>query len=497
MTNIFKSRKFRFGTLSVILTVGVIAIVIALNIILSLLGQRVSLIIDLTKDKEYKLSKETVEFLQTVDQDIEIVVLNNEISFKEANVYYNQANLLITQFPQVNSKIKISYVDMDREPAFAQKYNDLDLEENGILIIGPKRNRALTVDDLFTFEYDQLYRPYFSESNVEQAIASGIYVVTSELPLVTILKGHDEMSTASLEELLIQNNFEVKTINIATEEIDNNSSVVVIPAPKKDYTDWELEKLDAYFKDRGREQHNLVAIFGYDQPELPKLETYIKEWGIEVRPKLILETSSQRKIETIYVYSEEKKGMSLIRTDFAYMPIYSEGLFAKDLASKNRFCAMLFSRAINTLYDEEPGPYGQKTEKVLTTTENAWLYPKDEEKSEVGQFTSVAKSIREAVYENKNYKNTAVVIGSKEFFGDELLWNTGFANFEFALNMFNELSQRQIPITIKPKKISVEQMPPTLTAGHIKIIGLYMFTILLPICVLGFGLVMWLRRRHL
>lgn len=488
MTNIFNSRKFRFGTLSVILTVGVIAVVIALNIILSLLGQRFNLIFDLTKDKEYKLSEETVEFLEKVDQDIEIVVLNNEIGFKEANEYYNQAYLLITQFSQVNSKIKVKYVDMDRDPTFAQKYTDLDLEENGVLIIGPQKKKALAIGDLFSFEYDQYYQPYFSETNVEQAIASGIYAVTSELPLITILQGHDEASTAGLEKLLEQNNFEVKTINIAIEEIDKNSSVVVIPSPKRDYIAEELKKLDDYLKDKEKDEHNLVAIFGYDQPELPNLQTFIKEWGIEVRSELIYETN--------YVINNTY--------GFGFLPRYVENIFAKDLESRRRACAMLLSRALNTLYDDEPGPYGQKTEKVLTTTDGAKLTKtaldddwEPSDKDEQGRFTLMAKSIRETVHDNKKYKNTAVVLGSKDFLGDSLLSNTGFANFEFALNMFNELSKRQSPITIKPKKISAEQMPATLTAKHIEIIGLYMFTILLPICVLGFGLVVWLRRRHL
>lgn len=489
MTNILKSRKFRFGTLSVVLTVGVIAIVIALNIILSLVGQRVNLVVDLTKDKEFKLSEETVEFLKGIDQDIEITVLNSEIGFKEAHEYYNQAHLLITQFPQVNAKIKIKYVDMDRDPTFATRYTDLDLEHNGILISADKNNKALTFEDLFSIGYTQDFRSYISGSNVEQAIASGIYAVTSELPLVTILQGHDEMSTAGLEELLVRNNFEVKTINIATEEIDKNSSVVVIPTPKKDYTAEELEKLDAYFKDRSREQRNLVAIFGYGQPDLPNLQTYLKEWGIEVRSEFIYETNDMYAINNTL--------------GFGFIPRYTENVFAKDLASRNRACAVLFSRALNTLYDNEAGPYGQKTERLMITTDSARLTTtldedwRPSDKDEKGQFVSAAKSIRELVHENKAYKNAAVVLGSKEFFGDELLENTGFANYEYALNMFNELSQRESPITIKPKKISIEQMPPTLTAAHIKIIGLYMFTILLPLCVLGFGLVVWLRRRHL
>lgn len=496
MTRFFGSRKFRFGTLSVALTMGVIAIVVALNIILSLLGQRFNLILDLTQNKEYKLSKETVEYLKTVEQDVEVVVLNNEIDFKEADRYFNQAALLLDQFSQANPKIKIKYVDLDREPAYAKTYADLDLEENGILIIGPNNNKALTLDDLFTYNYTQYYQVYISESNVEQAVASGIYAVTSELPIVTILKGHDEMSTSSLEELLKKNNFEVKSVNIATEEIDKNTSVVVIPAPKRDYTAGELEKLDAYFKDRGREQHGLVTIFGYEQEELPNLEAFIKEWGIEVSPKLAYETNAQKKLETLNVYLEDK-GYILIRTDFAYLPEYAEEVFAKDLARRNRQCVMLFSRVLNTIYDSEPGPYGQKTTKVLTTTADARLYPKDEAGVQTGQFTSAAKSVRESVYDNKKYTNTAFVLGSKEFFGDELLWNTGFANYEFALNVFNELSQRKSPITIQPKTISVEQMPPTLTAAHIKVIGLYVFTILLPLCVLGAGLFVWMRRRHL
>ena len=58
-TNIFKNKRFKYGSLSVVFTVLFIAMIIVLNLIVTSIDEKVGLRIDLTQTQLYSISEDT------------------------------------------------------------------------------------------------------------------------------------------------------------------------------------------------------------------------------------------------------------------------------------------------------------------------------------------------------------------------------------------------------------------------------------------------------
>ena len=103
LSNILKNRRLRMGSFATVLTVIFIAVLIILNMIVSAISERYPIQLDLTTGKIYGLSDETIEYLKTVEKDVNIYLLATEDSFGSPNEYYLQAAESIKKFPQYNS----------------------------------------------------------------------------------------------------------------------------------------------------------------------------------------------------------------------------------------------------------------------------------------------------------------------------------------------------------------------------------------------------------
>ena len=95
LSNILKNRRLRMGSFATVLTVIFIAVLIILNMIVSAISERYPIQLDLTTGKIYGLSDETIEYLKTVEKDVNIYLLATEDSFGSPNEYYLQAEMCI------------------------------------------------------------------------------------------------------------------------------------------------------------------------------------------------------------------------------------------------------------------------------------------------------------------------------------------------------------------------------------------------------------------
>ena len=127
LSNILKNRRLRMGSFATALTVVFIAVLIILNMIVSAISERFPVQLDLTTGKIYELSDETIEYLRTVEKDVNIYVLATEDSFGSPNEYYLQACETIKKFPQYNSRIKVQFIDLAKDPAFESKYSSYSM----------------------------------------------------------------------------------------------------------------------------------------------------------------------------------------------------------------------------------------------------------------------------------------------------------------------------------------------------------------------------------
>ncbi|NLN41322.1 MAG: ABC transporter, partial [Clostridiales bacterium] len=137
---------------------------------------------------------------------------------------------------------------------------------------------------------------------------------------------------------------------------------------------------------------------------------------------------------------------------------------------------------------------------LLVTSDNAWgrtdLSSTTVEKEEGdldGPFNvAVAIADKEWNDETSEYDETKLIV-----VGDSELLNPQFAsigNTDFILNSLNWLHDEQESISIRPKSLTTRYL--RINAFQ-KLVIAGIVVILIPLVILGAGLVMWLRRRHL
>src|SRR5690554_957921 len=109
---LFKDRKFRYGGSSALLTVLVIAIIVVINLIVRSYDLRV----DLTENKLYSLSEQTLRILDNLDQKVNIYALyrtgNENIAVAE----------IIDRYERRSNQVNFEFMDPLLNPQFVENY---------------------------------------------------------------------------------------------------------------------------------------------------------------------------------------------------------------------------------------------------------------------------------------------------------------------------------------------------------------------------------------
>ena len=151
-------KKLKYGTAAAVITVVVIALVILLNVIVSILGDRVNLKFDLTPEGNFEISDDTKNYIASLNEDVEICTTVDELLFQTTeNIYYRQAYEVLKKYEQNSDKIAVNFVDMTVNPTFVEKYKQYysgSISEYSIIIFNEqsKRIKVISVNDLFNTE---------------------------------------------------------------------------------------------------------------------------------------------------------------------------------------------------------------------------------------------------------------------------------------------------------------------------------------------------------
>ena len=256
--NPFTSNRFKRGGMSTLLSVVFIAIVVAVNVGVTALTDRFpSLDIDMTAQGLNTLSDQAMEIAKSVDKDTTITLIGTEEGYDSNSVYStyssygiesSQVSNLARRLAEANSHITVEFVDPDTNPQFISDYADDNLTTGKVLVRTEDRYRVLSISDMFSIEQDQSTYATASYSMVDSALASALEMVNmDDVPVLAIATGHNEMlsnsNMASFVDMMESQNFQVVTFDMLTEEIPEDTQVLMIATPTTDYSAEEMDKL--------------------------------------------------------------------------------------------------------------------------------------------------------------------------------------------------------------------------------------------------------------
>lgn len=483
--NIFSSRRFKHGSLATVMTAGLVAAVVLVNVIVGLLVERFPMNIDLTDNQIFELSDESINYLKGIDQNITVSVLAAEEDFAGTNAYYNQANEVVKKYEKYGKNIKVEYVDIYTNPDFTAKYPKESLSYGSIVVDCGGRYQVLTAYDLFNTQTDSSTgRTSIKSSKAEQAMTSAIMFVTDANPLtVTVLTGYGSTGTADIDNLtsvLKSNGYLVTETNLMTEEIAEEVTIAILAAPTADLSETEAQKLAGFLENDGDFGRMLYYFADAAQPELPVLEALLEEWGIGVGEGYLAETDMNH----IYMAS------TVLLQQYGDDDVYKEGI------STDVPVLAVNARPLTKLWDSASNRYAKV---LLKTYDSAVVVPADAGKDwtpEDSDKDSYATAVlgQRVAYEGMTPKNSYVVaFGSLGMVDSYFLNMSAVNNAEYLVNLTNILTNKEEGIQIVSKTLGTESLG--ISQQQAVNIGA-LFQYVLPILILIVGGVVFIRRRN-
>lgn len=365
MKRIFRQRPasgkqaFRGGTYSLAVTAVVLAILIAVNVFVSVLPASATKL-DISASKLYSITSNTKAVVNNLTQDVTLYWVVQ--ADKEDSVIEN----LLSKYDSLSDHIHVEKKNPDVYPTFAAQYTDETVPNNSVIVVSGDRSRYISYNDIYVQTSDMYAYSYTTSFDGEGAITSAIdYVVTETLPRMYVLEGHGETELpASFADAVEKENVQTQSLSLLTEDsVPEDAACVTIYAPQSDISQEEAEMLRSYTEKGGK----LLVIAGpVKGAELTNLYSLLTDYGVEPVEGIVVESDREHyAFGYPYVLMPDMQSDSITQSlmDSRYHPIFpvSQGLQVTDSSSVTTLLTTsdtAFSKTAGyslTAYDKETG----------------------------------------------------------------------------------------------------------------------------------------------
>lgn len=460
-------------------TAILILILFAIFIGINVLVQKLDLQdIDVTKNKLFTLSEASINQAKAVNEEIKIYL----IGLGEGNSLED----IVKQYTKQNSKITYELIeDIQDRVDLKSKYGIT--EETQVIILESKsKNKILTIDDLYTYDYTNYTQIDVTEEKITNAIVDLSIV---EKPKLYFLMGHNEYginTDMTMLKAYLENEVnEIETLDLlVTGKIPEDIKLLVIASPQKDLLDTELEIITNYINNGGK-------ILWLNDPtftgkSLPNFEKLSGLFGAKFEDGIILEQDASK--------------MALQSPNYI-IPNIASTKATEDIATDGGILLINASKII--IEDEEIlNELNISKEEILTTGDTA-LFRKDATNTstskissdEQGSFTigvKLTKTIEDEeaiLYMLSNNFFTVdypITIGSSQTY-PIMFYN----NKDYILNTIAELTNREDTISIRKDTGIITY---TATEAQDRIIKVVISVF--PALIIIVGIAIWIIRRR-
>lgn len=270
------------GSYSLALTAIVLAILIAVNVLVSVLPSSATKY-DITSTNLYSITSSTKVVVNALEKDVDIYWIVQ--SGEEDEIIEN----LLSKYESLSSHITVTKKNPDVYPTFTAQYTDENVANNSLIVECGDKSRYIAYSDIYLTDVDYTTYSYVYSFDGEGAITSAIdYVVSDELPKLYMLEGHGEADLPTeFENQIEKENMELESFSLLnTDEIPEDADAVLIYAPETDISEEEAGMLEDYLLTGGK----LLVIAGpTEDGTLTNLYSVLESYGIVVADGLVVE----------------------------------------------------------------------------------------------------------------------------------------------------------------------------------------------------------------
>lgn len=505
-------RRRRFRAISTALTIAVIVGIVLLNAIVSIVAARYPISFDMSSDKVFTLSEESANVAKSVKNEVKVVIFADvedyfislaQDLYSVYLYYYGEEVDLSNQFERLSreietalaqlksnsdGKITYTFINPDQEPEKYAEYTKYNMGDNNVLFISGERSRKTSLETMY-----ELTDTSSVTSNVEKVLVSNIYALQGEHDrIVQVLTGHEENSTTinSLKQLYELNGYIFEDLQITgSAAFNDNAEMLLIPAPAKDYTDAEIQRIRNWLiNDNQRNRHLMVFI--NPSADCPNLYEMLKtDYHIEVTNQLIHESDPDRYISDGIRYDDTLIYADVASTDYT---TNSTGESTVIMQQARRLLCNLPTSSEGT--DELGIP-------LTTHPDTAWVATIGEDGGKVTladdeyPLHSTISYVFETFDSNTQQEATTTVTVCGSALMPGYAQQSSVKNEDFLLDVIHTATGYETNISISNKVIAKDVTE--FKAGTQMVLGIWVFTIGLPVAVLLVCLIVFLRRRSL
>lgn len=452
-----KARQTKYAAYATTYILVAVAVVAVLNIV----ADRYNKSYDATSNKRYSLSEQTAKIVKGLKQTATITYFNQSTHFREGKD-------LLDEYANLSSKLKVEYVDPDKNPQLAREAGIRNFG-TAIVQIGAKKEEAKSMTE-------------------EGVTGAFIRVLKNNTRTVCFVAGSgehqldssDREGLSSFKDFLNKDGYESRSTDLLQKaEVPGECTSLVVAGPTKNYEQPEVEAIRKYVEGGGR------ALFLLDPPlklgrseiaDNDALTGLLQGWGITMNKDLILDLNPLSQIVG------GGPQVALV-TSYTSEPIVNE--------MKGTATGFPLSRSIDIKSTDKTSVqklFDTSSSSLATTNLSSPEINVKDPKNKKGPLTLAAAGTYNTGKENS--QGRFVVVGNSAWLANSFLRFNG--NSDLALNTINWLSSDEDLISIRPKPEDDRRI--TMTQGQMQLVFVTSL-FLLPAIVIITGIGVWWKRR--
>jgi ABC-type uncharacterized transport system involved in gliding motility auxiliary subunit len=450
------ARQARFGATASLYTIVVIAVLVLVN----WLGQRYNKTVDTTSNKRFTLSQETEKIVSGLKEPATIAYLDKASGFE-------QARGILDRYKNLSSKIKIQYIDYQKQPTVAKAYG-LRFPGTAYVEIGTRREEAKSLN--------------------EEGITGAFLKDLKGVRKVCVVSGSQEHALdqtdgnglSKFKTLLERDNYQVQPVTLIDKTaVPGDCNVLLVAGPQADYTANEVTAIKTYVESGGRVMFLLDPPLDFGREHIsdnPGLSSLLTDWGVTGDKDLVLE---ENPMGQLFGFGPEIPLVS----SYESHPIVTD--------MKNTFTGFPVARSLtikNTGKSTVTKLFSTSDRAIATTKLNTNEVNPADPSNKKGPFTLGAAGTYNTG--KPNDPGRFVVIGSSGFLTNGMIGFQG--NRDLAVNAVNWLSSDEDLISIRPKEAEDRRLNATQRQMNV---FAYTDLLAIPLMVIVAGVSIFLKRR--
>lgn len=454
------------GTYSLLMTGIVLAILVAVNVFVSVLPSSLTKY-DMSATKLYSITSNTKVVVNALEKDVKIywIVQADE----EDAVLEN----LLSKYESLSDHIQVVKKNPDVYPTFASKYTSEEVANNSLIVECGEKSRYISASEIYVSQ--MAADGYSTETSFdgEGAITSAIdYVVSEELPKLYVLEGHGEAELPeTFAKQIERENMETENFSLLNEDtVPEDADAILLYAPTTDISEKEKEILVDYVENGGK---MMVAAGPTESGKLTNLYSILENYDVEAADGIVV---------------EEDREYYAFRQPYILLPELQDSEITSPLAEENYYAILPIAQGLKV-----NDTTGRVTE-LLKTSETAFskkagydleTYEKEEGDTD-GPF-ALAVSI-------DTEKDGQIVWFSSSLFLEDMYnsYSSG-ANLDMGMNTLSSLIGEREAVSIRSKSLNYNYLTiDESTASLLKTMMIGVF----PIAFVVVGIVIMVQRRR-